>query len=104
MAIMDLRNGSAGWMLMWLEPLGEDRWLRPGETFRIRSDYRGDELPFAVVASVSDEYRSDGIEQVAVWVEHGDFYAEVIDEAGNLIECGHNRPAEIHRRWATRNG
>ncbi|MFJ2863551.1 hypothetical protein [Kitasatospora sp. NPDC087314] len=83
---------------MWLEPLGEDRWLRPDETFRVRSDCNGDELAFSITVWVDDNDRSAGIENVAVWIENGDCYAEVVDRAGNLIECGHQRPAEVDRR------
>ena len=46
--VLDITNSYAGWLTLWLEPLGEDRWLRPGETFRIRSDYNGDEPDFLV--------------------------------------------------------
>ncbi|WP_052440120.1 hypothetical protein [Streptacidiphilus albus] len=99
MAVMDVRNDSKGWLVMWLEPLGEDRWLRPDETFRVRSDYNGDELAFSITFWVDDNDRSAGIENVAVWIENGDCYAEVVDRAGNLIECGHQRPAEVDRRW-----
>jgi hypothetical protein len=28
---MDVHNDTAGWLVLWLEPFGEDRWLRPGE-------------------------------------------------------------------------
>jgi hypothetical protein len=41
-AVMTVRNGSTGWLCLWLEPLREDRWLRSGETFQITSDYAGD--------------------------------------------------------------
>lgn len=99
MAMMSVRNDYAGRLLLWLEPLGEDRWLRPDETFHIATDYHGDESAFSVVTWADEVYRADGIEQMAVWVEHGDFYATVTDSAGNSIECGHNRPVEIHRRW-----
>ncbi|MDQ0777715.1 hypothetical protein QF026_006181 [Streptomyces aurantiacus] len=88
-----------GWLVMWLEPLGEDRWLRPDETFRVRSDYNGDEPAFSINFWVDDDDRSAGIENVAVWIENGDCYAEVVGSAGNLIECGHQRPAEVDRRW-----
>ncbi|MEU6768046.1 hypothetical protein ABZ916_36755 [Streptomyces sp. NPDC046853] len=99
MAVMEVRNDSPGWLTLWLEPLGEDRWLKPDETFRVRSDYQGDDLAFSVTFWVDDEDRSAGIENMAVWIENGDFYAEVVDRAGNLIECGHQRPAEVNRRW-----
>jgi hypothetical protein len=100
MAVMDVRNDSGGWLTLWLEPLGEDRWLRPGETFRVRSDYRGDDLAFSVNLWVDDDDRAAGIENVAVWIENGNCYAEVTDTAGNAIECGHQRPEEIDRKWA----
>jgi hypothetical protein len=48
MAVMDVLNSSKGWLVLWLEPLGEDRWLRPEETVRIRSDYNGQDLAFSV--------------------------------------------------------
>src|ERR1051325_9132728 len=99
MAVMDVRNDSKSWLVMWLEPLGEDRWLKPDEKFQVRSDYNGDELAFSVSYWVDDQDRSAGIENVAVWIENGDCYAEVVDGAGNLVECGHQRPAEVDRRW-----
>ncbi|MFJ2745123.1 hypothetical protein ACIO3O_36315 [Streptomyces sp. NPDC087440] len=92
MAVMDVRNDANGWLVLWLEPLGEDRWMKPGETFRIRTDYTGDELAFSVTGWVNGEERSGGIENLTVWVEGGGFEAEVTDEDGNPVECGHNRP------------
>ena len=99
MAVMEVRNDSKGWLTMWLEPFGEDRWLKPDETFRIRSDYDGAELAFSVNIWVDGHDRSAGIENISVWIEQGDCYAEVVDNKGNVIECGHQRPAEVHRRW-----
>ncbi|GAA1030793.1 hypothetical protein GCM10009557_24030 [Virgisporangium ochraceum] len=96
---MDVRNRSSGLLVLWLEPLGEDRWLQPGERFRIRTDYQGEELAFSVDMWIDTDDRAVGIENMAVWVEHGDCYAEVTDRAGNTIECGHNRPPEIDERW-----
>jgi hypothetical protein len=95
---MDVRNDSTEWLVLWLEPLGEDRWLRRGERLRIRTDYRGDDLAFSVTSWVDDDW-SDGIENIAVWIENGDCYAEVTNAAGDVVECGHQRPAEIHAKW-----
>jgi hypothetical protein len=100
MAVMEVRNDHAGWLVLWLEPLGEDRWLRPGETFRIQSDYIGGELAFSVVSWVHDDDRAAGIENITVCIEHRDAYAQVTDRAGNILECGHQRPAEIDSTWA----
>ncbi|MFF4895872.1 hypothetical protein [Streptomyces sp. NPDC001068] len=99
MAVMDVRNDSEGWLIMWLEPLGEDRWLRPDEAFRVRSDYSGDELAFSVSYFVGDDDRAAGIENVAVWIENGGPDAEIVDGKGNRVECGYQRPAEVDSRW-----
>jgi hypothetical protein len=96
---MDVCNDSGGLLVLWLEPLGEDRWLKPGERFRIRTDYGGDEPGFSVSYWVKDEDRATGIENVTVWVENGDAYAEVTDVDGAVVECGHQRPEEIDRKW-----
>src|SRR5215470_1419237 len=99
MAVMDVRNSSSGWLTLWLEPLGEDRWLSPDETLRVRSEYNGDEVAFFVDFSVSDDDRSAGIDNVTVWIEGGSTYAEVTDLQGQAVECGHQRPEEINDRW-----
>jgi hypothetical protein len=97
---MDIRNSGTGWLVMWLEPLGEDRWLRPGEKFRVQDDYDGEEAPFTVDfwADVAD--RAAGIEHVAVWIEYGDCHAKVTDETGAVIACGHQRPTGVDHEWA----
>jgi hypothetical protein len=99
MAVMDVRNDSKGWLTMWLEPLGEDRWLKPDETFRVCSDYNGDDLSFSVNFWADDHDRSAGIENIAVWIENGDCSAKVVDNEGNVIECGHQRPDDVNKRW-----
>ncbi|MFG2963705.1 hypothetical protein ACGFZS_10505 [Streptomyces sp. NPDC048288] len=100
MAVMEVRNDNAGRLIVWLEPLGEDRWLAPGEVFRIQSDYTGDDQAFSVTSWVNDEDRAAGIENITVWIDNGDCYAQVTDRAGNIIECGHQRPEEINMKWA----
>ncbi|MFE1289749.1 hypothetical protein [Streptomyces sp. NPDC058751] len=102
MAVMEVCNDNTGLLVLWLEPLGEDRWLEPGEAFRVRSDYDGDELAFSVTCWADEEDRAAGIENVTVWVEAGDWDAQVTDRSGNVIECGHHRPEEIDRRWTER--
>jgi uridine kinase len=99
---MTVRNGSAGWLCLWLEPLGEDRWLRSGETFRITSDYAGDKADFQVDYWVDDQDRAAGIENVTVWIQYGNPYAEVTDDDGHVVECGHQRPPEVALKWEAR--
>jgi hypothetical protein len=100
-AAIEVRNGSSAWLGLWLEPLGEDRWLRPGETFRVWSDYIGDESAFSIDPWSDDRSREIGIENVNVWVLRGDcFTVKVTDATGALVECGHQRPAEVAQQWA----
>ena len=100
MAVTQIFNHSDGWLVMYLEPLGEDRWLRPGQTFEVRSDYDGPNCPFTIEFLVDHGDHSYGIESVSVWVNEGNCYAEVTDETGAATECGHQRPADVHERWA----
>ncbi|TKK84365.1 hypothetical protein FDA94_29960 [Herbidospora galbida] len=90
MAVIDVTNSSDDWLACWLEPLGEDRWMRPGETFRFRNDYDGDERALIVVY----EKEPDGIGHIAVWVEKGDIYAEVTTADGTAVDCGHRAEAQ----------
>ncbi|MCE7005873.1 hypothetical protein LWC34_24025 [Kibdelosporangium philippinense] len=99
MAAIDVHNESPGWLVLWLEPLGSDYWLRPGERCRVRTDYLGDEPAFAVIYWVGDDDRAAGIENINVIVEQGDCFAEVTDPEGNVVECGRQRPDEIDRKW-----
>jgi hypothetical protein len=101
MAVIHLSNRSDGWLVMWLEPLGEDRWLRPGETFHVSSDHPGSDTTFTVEYWARDEDRAAGTENVNVWIDNdiGNVYAEVIDDAGRVVPCGHQRPEDVDRRW-----
>ncbi|WP_051366078.1 hypothetical protein [Hamadaea tsunoensis] len=101
MAAITVNNDSEGWLTLWIEPLGEDRWLRPGERFVVRSDYSGNESAFTVQYWVNAVDRAGGIENVTVWIDEGDVYPEVVDGEGRVIECGHQRPAEIGAKWRT---
>lgn len=101
MAVIEIENDSAGWLVVWLEPLGEDRWLAPGEVFRIRSDYRGDHVPFRITYWADERDRKAGIENVNVVVLAGRGDPEVTDAASRVVECGHQRPDEVDRKWRT---
>ncbi|MFS8099789.1 hypothetical protein LFM09_21935 [Lentzea alba] len=99
MAVIGVFNQSEHWLVIWLEPLGEDYWLRPKEQVRVRNDYEGDEPAFCVGYWTSESDRAEGIENVNVWVEHGNCDAEVIDSDGNPVDCGYQRPATISEQW-----
>jgi len=97
-AAFDVENSSTHWLVAWLEPLGEDRWLRPGEKLHFRTDYVGEDAPFAVDYWANDEDHEDGIANINVVHQFGRG-VEVTDMAGNAVECGYQRPEEIEKRW-----
>ena len=80
-----VRNSTENLLCMFLEPWGTDHWLRPGEHFTVvaeEGEPEPDEPPFTVVV------HKDGI---SVWVNYSE-NAEIIDDRGNPVECGHQRP------------
>jgi len=102
MSVMHVRNGSSRWLVVWLEPQGEDRWLEHGEMLCIRTDNNGEKLAFDVEYHSNDEERAAGIENVTIYVENCSLDVDVTDEEGVFVECGHKRPEEIDREWAAR--
>jgi hypothetical protein len=94
MTTLDVHNDSAGWLVLWLEPLGEDRWLRPGETFQVRSGRQGEEAPFSVSRWVEQDEGAVGVDNIEVRAEQGESL-EVTDESGAVVECGYQRPADV---------
>ena len=71
---------------MWVEPLGEDYWLNPGETFTVVADDDPDADGFNVV------HHDQG---VSVWYEAASWpEPQVYDASGKLLRCGHQRPQE----------
>lgn len=101
MASIVVSNSSDDWLVVWLEPLGEDRWLRPGERFTIHDNHDGPNTPFEIVYWASDDDRAAGIENLTVWINEGDpFTTEVHDRSGAVVECGHQRPPEVDQKWS----
>jgi hypothetical protein len=96
MAAMSVSNRSKGWLVLWIEPLGEDRWLKPGETAQIRTDRVGEDRAFTVDFWVDEHDHVAGIENIAVLVDGGDWH--VTGSAGEILECGHQRPNEEMRK------
>jgi hypothetical protein len=84
---------------MWLEPPGEDRWLRRGETLRVESDHLGAGLGFSIQHWERDGDHAAGIANVSVWVEGGSADADVTDRSGRSVPCGSQRPEAIDRAW-----
>lgn len=75
---------------LFVEPYGEDFWMKPADTFQVVSMSDAN-VQFSVVALPA---------LIAVWLYgDGDPYRvivdyEVLDANGEMLECGHQRPAE----------
>ncbi|MFD8012660.1 hypothetical protein [Streptomyces sp. NPDC058955] len=93
MAKIRLKNDSGKVLAVWLEPLGEDYWMNPEEGFIVSTETAQnegpDEVPFDVV------FHEQG---VSVWVNVG-LEAVVRDQSGAEVDCGHQRPLEVLRKW-----
>jgi hypothetical protein len=69
--------------MLWMEPLGDDRWLRPGEAFQTRPDCLGDEPAFFIDPWSADQSRSAGVGNVNVSALQGNgITVTVTDETG----------------------
>jgi hypothetical protein len=89
-----VNNDSERIMVVWVEPWGEDYWMKPKEWFTIVADTtpqdtHTDEAPFEV--GCHDQ-------GVSVYVNTG-HEAAVYDHSGNEVDCGHQRPLEVLRAW-----
>ncbi|MFI9810400.1 hypothetical protein ACIHEJ_40065 [Streptomyces sp. NPDC052301] len=87
-----LNNETEKILAVWVEPLGEDYWMNPEERFTIATKAESgdlDEAPFDVV------FHDQG---VSVWVNVG-YEAVVRDQSGTEVNCGHQRPLEVLRKW-----
>jgi hypothetical protein len=96
MAKTSVGNETDGQLCLWLEPWGTDHWMRPGEVFTVGTEAEPDtgQAPFHVVVHAQG---------VTVWVNAG-FDPEVIDQDGNTVTCGHQRPEDFDTdsRWVAR--
>ncbi|MFI5642642.1 hypothetical protein ACIA8H_35285 [Streptomyces goshikiensis] len=88
-----LNNDTEKILAVWVEPLGEDYWMKPTERFTIATKTAesadSDEAPFDVL------FHDQG---VSVWVNIG-YEAVVRDQSGSEVDCGHERPLEVMREW-----
>ena len=99
MASIDITNPFDGWLVVWIEPLGEDHWLRPGETCHITDDYAGSEEAFEVDHADMTYEAEIEIHNVVCWVIHFDLNMRTFDANGVQTDCGHQRPVEIALKW-----
>lgn len=88
---LPVQNGSKDLFCLFIEPYGEDFWLRPGDEFIV---VPGDDAPdpqFTVVAATDRQvvWIFEGGDPEKVVVDYS-----VIDSNGTELECGYQWPAE----------
>lgn len=75
---------------LFIEPYGEDFWMKPADAFEVVPMGDGN-VQFSVVIATG---------LITVWLyEDGDPYnmlldCEVVDAGGEKLECGHQRPSD----------
>ncbi|MGW6740815.1 hypothetical protein ACWGDX_08730 [Streptomyces sp. NPDC055025] len=86
---LPVENAGDGDLCLFIEPYGEDYWLKPGEVFTVAPDAEGIDVWFST---------SIWREGITVWLyEDGDPHKIVLEYAvadanGTRLECGHQRP------------
>ncbi|WP_338930844.1 hypothetical protein WEB32_04575 [Streptomyces netropsis] len=87
---MPVGNEGRSDLCLFIEPLGEDYWLNPGEVFTVGPESEEIDVWFETFVSK---------DCITVWLyEDGDAAKllvgyTVVDADGNLLECGHQRPS-----------
>ncbi|MGA5822901.1 hypothetical protein ACPC54_34195 [Kitasatospora sp. NPDC094028] len=93
MAKIRLSNTTEKPLGIWVEPWGEDYWMKPGEKFTVVADTPEDADPEE--ASFEVVLHDQG---ASVWVTTGP-QPYVYGNAGNELDCGHQRPLDVLRTW-----
>ncbi|MEU2494626.1 hypothetical protein [Streptomyces sp. NPDC007883] len=84
-----MENVGDGDLWLFIEPYGEDYWLKPGEVFTVTPEVEGIDVWFSTAVCQ---------EGITVWLyENGDpakvvLEYTVTDADGKQLECGHQRP------------
>lgn len=89
---MPVKNLGASELCLFIEPYGEDYWLKPGEALTVGPEAEGIDVWF-------DTYASRDC--ITVWLyEDGDptkvvLDYVVVDADGTRLDCGHQRPPRL---------
>ncbi|MFJ7269542.1 hypothetical protein ACIQV3_23340 [Streptomyces sp. NPDC099050] len=91
-----LRVGNNGPELLELvlECYGSDHWLRPGETFVVWTVGSPEGEPWPGTTHGNEAFQVD-YRPGSVTVHFNGVHGYVTDVAGNEIDCGHRRPADV---------
>ncbi len=91
---MPVRNNGDSDLCLFIEPLGEDFWLKPGEAFTVGARCDGMDVWFDATlwkGGISVWLYEDG-NPTKVVLDYA-----VVDANGKQLDCGHQRPADD--RW-----
>ncbi|MGW6422991.1 hypothetical protein ACWF82_09975 [Nocardia sp. NPDC055053] len=75
-------------LVVWIEPWGEDYWMRPGDALTVEFD----DADLAEQAIDAGPFEVSWLDNgIVVWVVSRDG-CTIRDRSGAKIECGHQRP------------
>ncbi|MET9606315.1 hypothetical protein ABZZ17_14755 [Streptomyces sp. NPDC006512] len=80
---MLVENSGTELLELWLEPFGQDYWLRPGEAFLVTSYGSWDDRPFEIAHEP---------DRIQIWASS--CFATVTFRDGTEVPGGHQRPRE----------
>ncbi|MFJ3842275.1 hypothetical protein ACIPY6_43295 [Streptomyces sp. NPDC090054] len=86
---LPVENGGDESLCLFIEPYGEDYWLKPGEVFTVAPEVEGIDVWFSTVVwkgGITVWPYEDG-DPVKIVMEY-----TVSDANGTRLECGHQRP------------
>lgn len=87
---LPVENAGDSDVCLFIEPYGEDFWMKPGDAFKV-VPLSDSDVQFSVVLATG---------LITVWLyEDGDPYNtlldyDVVDARGDKLECGHQRPMD----------
>ncbi|MFD5897718.1 hypothetical protein [Streptomyces sp. NPDC060366] len=80
-----MENAGASDLWLFVEPYGEDYWLKPGEAFVVAPEAAGIDVCFSIAVCQ---------EGITVWLYEDGDPTKVVLEYGERLECGHQRPSK----------
>ncbi|MFD8597503.1 hypothetical protein ACFV1L_21115 [Kitasatospora sp. NPDC059646] len=90
---LPVQNGGEDLVCLFIEPYGEDFWLKPGDEFTVVPTDDAPDPQFTVVSAP---------DRLVVWIFEGgnpmNVIADytVVDSNGSELECGHQHPSAVN--------
>ncbi|MFF2085023.1 hypothetical protein ACFVVM_14710 [Nocardia sp. NPDC058176] len=84
-------------LVVWLEPLGEDYWMNPGD--ELTFDYEDADYCESVIGEGNGHFLVSWLAEGFVVWPAARYGSTVRDRSGAEVDCGHQRPADVDLAW-----